>query len=136
MDKTITIKAPGKGFYLITEKIETEINEVFTAQNGILNIFLKHSSAGITINENTDPDVRKDLILALEKIAPFHPQFRHQAEGSDDMPAHVMSTLCGVSQTLSIKDGKIVLGVWQGLYLGEFREIPRPRTLHLTYIGT
>jgi len=100
---------------------------------GMMNIFIQHTSAGITINENADPTVRRDFEGAFNRLAPEnHPDYTHTFEGSDDMPAHIKSTLAGNSITIPITDHRLNLGTWQGIYLCEFRNHGGPRKLIIT----
>ncbi|HON19652.1 MAG TPA: secondary thiamine-phosphate synthase enzyme YjbQ, partial [Salinivirgaceae bacterium] len=129
----LTIQTQGKGFYNITQKI---INQAYPLpNNGIMNVFLQHTSAGLTINENADPDVLTDLNRFLENICPETiPWFLHSDEGNDDMPAHIKSSLISVSLTIPIINQKPALGTWQGIYLCEFRKQPHARKIIVTII--
>lgn len=105
-------------------------------EQGILNLFVKHTSCGLAINENADPDVRHDLDEVLNRFAPENePYYLHTLEGSDDMPAHAKSVVTGVSLTIPITAGRLNLGRWQGIYLCEFRDEATPRTIVATVIG-
>ncbi|NOR87999.1 MAG: YjbQ family protein [Bacteroidales bacterium] len=128
--KEIKLKARGRGFHLITSEIETQIN---LPEKGLLNLFLKHSSAGLTINENADPSVRVDFETIFNKLIPENdPDYIHTIEGADDMPAHIKSSLTGVSLTIPIENKKLALGIWQGIYLCEFRNYGGGRHLIAT----
>ena len=108
-----------RGYHLITSEILTNIK---LPQNGILNLFLKHTSAGLTVNENADSDVRTDFESIFNQLVPENlPFLEHTMEGPDDMPAHIKSSLVGCSISIPIIDGKLALGTWQGVYLCEFR---------------
>jgi secondary thiamine-phosphate synthase enzyme len=110
----------SRGFHLITRLIEEKLTDL--PEKGMLNLFLKHTSAALTINENADPDVRRDLDYAMNKLIPEKdPGFAHTVEGPDDMPAHVKSSLLSVSLSIPISEGRLNLGTWQGIYLCEFR---------------
>jgi secondary thiamine-phosphate synthase enzyme len=110
----------SRGFHLITRFIEEGLDDL--PEKGMLNLFLKHTSAALTINENADPDVRRDLTYALNKLVPEKdPGYAHTMEGPDDMPAHVKSSLLSVSINIPISGGRLNLGTWQGIYLCEFR---------------
>lgn len=123
-----------RGIHSITHFVQSEINQ-FT-DNGLLHIFLMHTSAGLLITENADPDVRRDLEAYLDKLVPENiPYFRHKLEGPDDMPAHIKNMLTGNSITIPIINGKLGLGTWQGIYLFEFRSHAKPRTLILSVIS-
>ncbi|MGF1585388.1 MAG: secondary thiamine-phosphate synthase enzyme YjbQ [Bacteroidales bacterium] len=109
-----------RGFHLITRHVEEGINDL--PETGMLNLFLKHTSAALTINENADPDVRHDLTYAMDRLVPEKdPGYAHTMEGPDDMPAHVKSSLLSVSINIPVSGGRINLGTWQGIYLCEFR---------------
>ncbi|MBN2892781.1 MAG: YjbQ family protein [Bacteroidales bacterium] len=120
-----------RGYHLITSQILSEIGEL--PQTGLLNVFIKHTSAGLTLNENADSSVRDDFESVLNKIIPEGlPQYTHVFEGSDDMPAHLKSSLVGVSLIIPISNGRLNLGTWQGIYLCEFRNHGGRRNLVLT----
>ena len=121
----------SRGIHLITSYIESQLGQL--PKEGILNIFLQHTSAGITINENADPTVRKDFNKVLDKLIPeCRTSYLHNMEGLDDMPAHVKSSLVGQSISIPISNGKLALGTWQGIYFCEFRNYGGPRRLVLT----
>ncbi|CAM9490384.1 unnamed protein product, partial [Chrysoparadoxa australica] len=123
--KTITITAPRRGCHLITSEILRQLPELRRFRCGTAHIFIKHTSASLSINENADPDVRVDLEAALNKIVPeaWHRElFTHVLEGPDDMAGHVKSSLLGASVTLPIANGRFDLGTWQGVYLCEHRD--------------
>jgi secondary thiamine-phosphate synthase enzyme len=116
----IHLPAFPKGFHLITNNILEEIGGL--PDTGLMHIFLQHTSAGLTLNENADPSARFDLESAFDRVAPEnHPAYTHTFEGADDMPAHIKSTLTGVSLTIPISNHRLNLGTWQGVYLCEFR---------------
>jgi len=109
-----------RGYHLITSIIEKEIGQL--PETGLVNLFLQHTSAALTLNENVDPDVRLDFESFLNKLIPDnHPLFTHIIEGADDMPAHLKSSLLGVSITIPISNHQLNMGTWQGIYLCEFR---------------
>jgi secondary thiamine-phosphate synthase enzyme len=121
----------SRGFHLITEIIEKEL--VSLPETGMLNLFLRHTSAALTINENADPDVSRDLVYAINKIVPEDdPGYIHTIEGPDDMPAHVKSSLLSVSLTVPVTRGRLNLGTWQGIYLCEFRNAGGSRKITAT----
>jgi secondary thiamine-phosphate synthase enzyme len=127
----LNLDAKSRGFHLITKEITRNIGNL--PKNGLLNIFTKHTSCGLTLNENCDSSVRADFESCFNKLIPEdEPYYTHTAEGSDDMPAHIKSTITGTSITVPITDGKLNLGTWQGVYLCEFRNDPNPRKLVLT----
>src|SRR5690349_12981356 len=116
-----------RGFHLITRPIEQGLPDLATIQVGLLHIFIRHTSASITINENADGDVLRDLEASMNAIAPEDFPYRHTVEGPDDMPAHVKASLLGSSLTIPIRNGKLALGTWQGIYLCEHRNHATPR---------
>jgi len=118
--KQILLPAYSRGFHLITRQILQKIGKL--PQVGMLHLLLQHTSAGLTINENADPSVRTDFEQFINKLAPENqPYYTHIFEGSDDMPAHIKSSLFGVSLSIPITNGQLNLGTWQGIYLCEFR---------------
>lgn len=123
-----------QGIHLVTGEITSKLPEL--PKTGILHLFIKHTSAALTINENADPDVRADLKSIFDRLVKERePYYRHTLEGDDDMPAHAKSVLTGLSVTLPITDGRINLGTWQGIYLCEFREYGGARKIVATVIG-
>jgi len=135
--KSVQLPAFPQGYHLITSYIEQSIQEIEVLQIGILQVFLQHTSAGLCINENADPTVRKDFKTFVNELIPEnYPRFVHNYEGSDDMPAHLKSAFFGVNLSLPIRQGKLALGLWQGIYLCEFRHEGGPRNLLLTAFGT
>jgi secondary thiamine-phosphate synthase enzyme len=129
----LTIKSKGRGYYLITNKIERELgNSLNNIDVGLLHVFLQHSSASLTINENADPTVREDFKNFEEKLVPRSFPYRHNYEGDDDMPAHIKSSLIGCELTIPITNGQLNLGTWQGVFLCEHRDYPHARKLVLT----
>lgn len=136
MAKQTEIRLPAypRGFHLITQHIENHLTDL--PESGLVNIFIKHTSAGLTINENADPTVRFDLEKFFDKMVPENlPYFKHTMEGPDDMPAHVKAALTGSSVTIPVSNGKLNLGTWQGVYLGEFRNHASARSLVITVFG-
>jgi len=116
----IFLKAKPQGFHLITQEILSQLQEL--PENGLLHLFISHTSAGICINEHCDPDVLHDFNLFFDRLAPEKlPGIKHILEGPDDMPAHIKAVLCGSSVSIPISQKRIQLGTWQGIYLGEFR---------------
>jgi len=129
--KEITLPAYNKGLHIIDHIIEEAIGNF--PEKGLLHIFIKHTSAGLTINENADPDVRADLMKLLERMAPEDaPFYKHTMEGPDDMPAHFKSSVFGPSLTVPVSNHRLNLGTWQSIYLCEFRNHGGPRKLVLT----
>jgi len=133
--KTIRIGPYRRGFHLITREVISAIPELQDVRIGILQVFLQHTSASLTINENADPDVRTDMETALNRLVPENQTFVHTVEGPDDMPAHVKSSLLGASLMIPVSAGALALGTWQGIYLCEHRNDATPRTLVLTLQG-
>ncbi len=134
--REIILKSRNRGFHLVTSEIVSQIPELKKIKNGILNIFIKHTSASLTLNENADPTVRIDFESHFNKIVPENaPYFEHDLEGSDDMPAHLKASILGNSLSIPITDGMMNLGTWQGIYLCEHRNYGGARELILTIIG-
>lgn len=120
-----------RGFHLITNEVISTIQE--WPDQGIMNVFIQHTSAGLTINENADPTVRQDFETSFRKIVPEGPAgYIHSYEGPDDMPAHIKSSLVGASLTIPISEGRPALGIWQGIYLCEFRNAGGRRRILIT----
>lgn len=123
---TLTLPAYARGIHIITPKVEEAIFQLLphSAKVGLVHLFLLHTSASLAINENADPDVRLDTEDWLNKIVPEdQPEYRHTLEGSDDLPAHLKSMMLGVSLTIPLVDGELGLGMWQGIYLCEHRNL-------------
>ena len=137
VQKEILLPSYPKGFHLITTKILEEIKEISKVDIGSLQVFIKHTSASISINENADPSVRVDFENFFQKLVPeLESYYTHTSEGPDDMPAHIKASLLGCSVTIPISDGKLNLGIWQGIYLGEHRNYGGRRKLIVTMIGS
>ncbi len=135
IQRTIELPAMPRGFHLITTHVEQSIPELLDLHVGILNLFLKHTSASLTVNENADPDVRVDLEASFNAIAPESFPYVHTCEGPDDMPAHVKSSMMGCSLTIPVSEGRLALGTWQGVYLAEHRDHATRRRVVLTLQG-
>jgi secondary thiamine-phosphate synthase enzyme len=134
--KTIRLPAVKRGFHLITHLIETEVPELANFKVGLAHVFIRHTSAGLTINEDADPTVRQDFESHFNQMVPENaPYYRHTTEGPDDMPAHIKASLLGSSVTVPITDGRLNLGTWQGIYLCEHRDHASRRTLVVTLQG-
>lgn len=132
----ICLKPRPRGFHLITAEIENALPELSLIDIGLLHIFIQHTSASLTINENADPTVRGDFERYFNHAVPENaPYYRHTYEGSDDMPAHLKSSLLGPSVTLPVRHGRLNLGTWQGIYLCEHRNSGGSRNLVLTLQG-
>ena len=136
IQKEIQISKKHRGFHLITHDVLENFTEINKINQGILHIFIKHTSASLTINENADPTVLSDFEAHFNEMVPENqPYYRHTMEGSDDMPAHLKSSILGSSIQLPITEGSLNLGTWQGIYLCEHRNHSVPRTLVLTAWG-
>ena len=133
--KTLTLSAQRRGCHIVTSEVLENLPEVAHLDKGLCHLFLLHTSASLTINENADPDVPYDLNQSLDRIVPESFPFRHTHEGPDDMPAHVKSSLMGASLTLPVSRGQLVLGTWQGLYLNEHRDSGPKRSVFVTLMG-
>ncbi|GGZ20583.1 hypothetical protein GCM10007049_11450 [Echinicola pacifica] len=134
--KHLKLRPFSRGFHLITDEVESAIPEIREIKVGMLQVFIQHTSAGLTINENADPTVRKDFETFINDMVPeSYPRFIHTYEGPDDMPAHIKSSMFGCSVQIPISAGKLALGTWQGIYLGEFRDYGGSRKLVLTAYG-
>ena len=134
--KEIVVIAHERGFSVITNQILQQLPEISQIDIGTLHLFIKHTSASLTINENADPTVRSDMESHFNVIAPENaPYYQHTFEGSDDMPAHIKSTIIGSSITIPISKGGLNLGTWQGIYLCEHRNNPHQRKIIATING-
>lgn len=134
--KQIQLPAFKRGFHLITSLLETEFPELQNIQQGQFQAFIKHTSASLTINENADPTVRHDFEKHINVMVPEHaPYYIHTYEGPDDMPAHIKSSLMGASVQIPITHGRLNLGTWQGIYLGEHRDHGGKRKVVLSAFG-
>ncbi len=133
---TFSLKPYARGFHLITEVINKKIAELEKISTGIAHIFIHHTSAGLTINENADPTVRGDFERHFNKMIPENATYyQHTAEGPDDMPAHIKASLLGSSVSIPIAKGKLLTGTWQGIYLCEHRDNGGSRKLTVTLMG-
>src|SRR5215475_665607 len=117
IQRNILLAAKPRGFHLITREVEQAMPEIESLGMGLLHVFVQHTSASLAINENADPDVPADLESALNAIAPEDFPYRHTIEGADDMPAHVKAALLGSAVSIPIREGRLSLGTWQGIYL-------------------
>jgi len=132
---TLTLPPHSRGFHLITRRVLDAVPEIRELSVGVLHVFIQHTSASLTLNENADPDVRVDFETAMNHAVPEDLPYVHTVEGPDDMPAHVKASMLGSSVSLPITDGRPNLGTWQGVYLCEHRNHASPRTLVLTLTG-
>lgn len=124
-----------RGFHLVTDQVVESISGIADIEIGFLQVFIQHTSASLSINENADPDVRRDMETAMNLICPESFPFAHTCEGPDDMPAHVKSSLIGNQLMIPISSGRLALGTWQGIYLCEHRDHGGQRKLMLTAMG-
>lgn len=133
----IKLKPYIRGFHLITETILKNIPEIKNIQTGMLQVFIKHTSASLTVNENADPTVRLDFESHFNKMIPENmPYYQHDYEGDDDMPAHLKNAVLGSSVQIPITNGELNMGIWQGIYLCEHRNYGGSRSLVITAFGT
>jgi secondary thiamine-phosphate synthase enzyme len=130
----MVVETEGQGFIDITEATSRWVFGTGILQ-GLLTVFCRHTSASLVIQENADPDVRKDLLTAFDRLAPRNAAYVHATEGPDDMPAHIRTVLSGVSLSIPVMEGQMVLGTWQGLYLVEHRDRPHARDIVFHLIG-
>ena len=134
--KEIRLKPFSRGYHLITREVLDNISEISAINMGMLQVFIKHTSASLTINENADPTVRDDFESHMNEMVPENaPYYLHTYEGPDDMPAHIKASLMGTSVQIPITKGKLNLGIWQGIYLCEHRNNASGRNLVITAFG-
>jgi len=135
--KTITLKPRSRGFHLVTREIQEALPELADIRVGLLHLFILHTSASLAINENADPTVRSDMEAHFSHAVPENaPYYDHTLEGDDDMPAHIKSVTLGTDLTIPIRDGRPLLGTWQGIYLGEHRNQGGARRVVATLSGS
>jgi secondary thiamine-phosphate synthase enzyme len=132
---TLAVETSGEGFFEITREAARFLDQV-KARDGVLLLFIRHTSASLVIQENADADVRTDLVTALSRLAPADAGWVHDVEGPDDMPAHVKSMLNGVSLHVPVSGGRMMLGTWQGIYVAEHRARPHRREVILQFMGS
>lgn len=130
----LTVRTGGPGFTDVTAEVQRWLT-ARAARQGLLTVFMRHTSASLLIQENADPDVLRDLQVFLERLAPWDGPYRHDTEGPDDMPAHLRAALTQTSLVIPVSDGRMVLGTWQGLYVVEHRARPHMRSLALHFVG-
>ena len=136
VQKQIVLKSRARGFHLITQELLAQLPELAQFRVGTAHFFIRHTSASLSINENADPTVRIDLETHLNSLIPDGAEhFRHTMEGDDDMPSHIKASLLGASVSVPIGDGGLLLGTWQGIYLGEHRDQGGSRSLIVTLNG-
>ncbi|KAI8933133.1 hypothetical protein NX059_009774 [Plenodomus lindquistii] len=137
--KSLTLPSRSRGSYLVTDHITKELPQIKEYKTGLLNLFIQHTSCALSLNENYDQDVRADMTDALDRIVPEDTKgtglYRHNDEGSDDMPAHVKSALIGASVTIPITNGRLNTGTWQGIWYLEFRDVKHTRKVVATIQG-
>ncbi|MCP4889115.1 MAG: secondary thiamine-phosphate synthase enzyme YjbQ [Rubripirellula sp.] len=135
IQRSVHLPAARRGFHLVTHDILDAIPELGSVQVGLVNLFIQHTSASLTINENADPDVRIDFETAMNHAVPESLPYVHTLEGPDDMPAHVKASMMGASLTIPVSDGRLQLGTWQGIYLCEHRNHGGSRKVVITVQG-
>jgi secondary thiamine-phosphate synthase enzyme len=134
MTHRIEIRSPGQGLHEITDRVERAVAEL-GVRDGLCTVFVQHTSASLTIQENADPSARRDLEAWLNRLVPERdPHFTHVAEGPDDMPSHIKAALTATSLSIPVVDGRLGLGTWQGIYLWEHRRAPHTRRV-LVHVG-
>jgi secondary thiamine-phosphate synthase enzyme len=131
---SLTVETRGRGFTDITEAVREWLGGI-AAGEGLLTVFIRHTSASLAVQENADPDVQADLLAALDRLAPEKAPYRHTVEGPDDMPAHIKALITSVVISIPVASGDMMLGTWQALYLIEHRTAPHSRNLALMFIG-
>ena len=134
IQENVTLEAHERGFHLVTDEVMRAV-DLSGLATGMAHFFLKHTSAAITLNENASPDVRADFERHFRRMVPEDAQYAHTVEGPDDMPAHLKASLLGSGLSVPVRDGELLLGTWQGLYLCEHRERGGRRTLVVTAFG-
>ena len=135
LQREISLRPPGRGFHLVTRQVVGELPELGDLRVGLLHLFMLHTSASLTLNENASPDVRRDFETWFNAAVPEDFAWTHTLEGADDMPAHVKAALMGSSLSLPISGGRLALGTWQGIYLCEHRDHGGARRLTATLQG-
>jgi secondary thiamine-phosphate synthase enzyme len=133
--REIRLEARPRGFHLVTDEVLAALPEIRDVRVGLLHLLIRHTSASLALNENASPDVRRDFRTWMDHAVPEDFAWTHTSEGPDDMPAHVKSALTGPELTLPVRDGRLALGTWQGLYLGEHRDRGGARSLVATLWG-
>jgi secondary thiamine-phosphate synthase enzyme len=133
--RRIELKPRPRGFHLVTDEIVSALPELEEVEVGLLHLMIRHTSAALTVNENASPDVRQDMRSWIDEAVPERFGWTHTLEGADDMPAHAKGTITGFDLTLPITGGRLDLGTWQGIYLGEYRDHGGVRTLTATILA-
>jgi secondary thiamine-phosphate synthase enzyme len=135
--QALQLKERKRGFHLITSEVTLALPQISELTVGICQVFIQHTSASLTINENADPTVRKDFETYFNKtVKENDPDYQHDDEGPDDMPAHLKAAILGSSVTIPVRNGRLALGIWQGIYLCEHRDNARPRNIIVTAWGS
>lgn len=129
------LQSKSKGCHLVTNEVMDNVPEIKNYKVGMLNLFIQHTSAGLTLNENFDPDVRTDMTTGLDRIVPENAGYLHTDEGPDDSVSHIKTSLVGVSVDVPIRNGQLATGTWQGVYLCEFRRMKHSRSIVATIQG-
>jgi secondary thiamine-phosphate synthase enzyme len=135
LQREITLQPRPRGFHLVTGEVERALPELDELQVGICHVFIRHTSASLTLNENASPDVRRDFSRWFDEAVPERFDWEHSLEGPDDMPAHIKASLLGPSLSLPVSNGRLALGTWQGIYLCEHRDHGGARSLLATLSG-
>ena len=136
VQRRVELKAKPRGFHLVTEEISLQLPELARLSVGLAHLYLQHTSASLSLNENADPAVRRDMESYFNRLAPENASyFEHVEEGPDDMPAHLKSVILGSELTVPVGDGQLQLGTWQGIYLGEHRNRAADRAVLVTLYG-
>ena len=135
IQRTLSLRPRSRGFHLVTHEIVDAVPEIASIRTGLVQVFIQHTSASLTLNENADPDVRVDFETAVNHLVPESLPYVHTLEGPDDMPAHVKASLMGASVQIPIGNGRLLLGTWQGIYLCEHRDRGGSRRVVVTIMG-
>lgn len=134
--RIVQLRSRSRGFHLVTQEVEAAIPELASVTQGLAHIMIMHTSAGLTLNENADPDVRTDFETIFDFMVPENrPEYVHTMEGPDDMPAHAKASLVGSSLMIPVRNGRFLVGTWQGIYLCEFRNRAGARRIAVTILG-
>lgn len=133
MAEILTLDTPGRAFVDVTEKVNAVLARS-GVRSGVAHLFIQHTSASLTIQENADPDVQRDLLAWLDRIAPEDGPYAHRAEGPDDMPAHIKAAITSTSLSIPFEDGRLLTGTWQGVYVIEHRNRPHRRRVVVTLL--
>ena len=136
LQREVTLRPRPRGFHLVTDEVVSGVPELREFKVGLAHLFIRHTSASLTLNENASPDVRRDFESHFNAAVPEDaPYWTHTLEGPDDMPAHIKASLLGPALSLPVRDGRLALGTWQGVYLCEHRDHGGPRSLLVTVLG-